>query len=72
MSIVGQLLLGWLLADFLTGVFHWWEDRLGKESWPVIGHLIIKPIVCTIAIRWHSREERRSWIAMVQASSRRW
>jgi hypothetical protein len=43
MSIVGQLLLGWLLADFLTGVFHWWEDRLGKESWPVIGNYIIKP-----------------------------
>lgn len=42
-SIIGQLILGWLLADFLTGAFHWWEDRFGVETWPIIGPWIIAP-----------------------------
>lgn len=27
MSTLLQLLIAWLLADFITGVFHWFEDR---------------------------------------------
>lgn len=42
-SLVGQLVLGWLLADLVTGAFHWWEDSFGSESWPVIGPWIIQP-----------------------------
>ena len=42
-EIVGQLLLGWLLADFLTGTFHWWEDEFGNEEWPLIGPWLITP-----------------------------
>jgi hypothetical protein len=42
-AIFGQVILGWLLADFLTGSFHWWEDRFGAETWPVIGPWIIAP-----------------------------
>lgn len=42
-DIVGQLVLGWLLADLLTGAFHWWEDRFGNENWPLIGPWIIAP-----------------------------
>lgn len=42
-AIFGQLLLGWLLADFMTGAFHWWEDRFGNESWPLIGQWLIAP-----------------------------
>lgn len=42
-DVFGQLLLGWLFADFLTGAFHWWEDRHGNESWPVIGQWLIAP-----------------------------
>lgn len=42
-TIIGQLLLGWLLADLLTGIFHWWEDKFGSEDWPVIGAWIIRP-----------------------------
>lgn len=40
-----QLLLGWLLADFLTGVMHWLEDRFGpgREHWPIVGSLIFAP-----------------------------
>jgi hypothetical protein len=43
MSVIGQLLVGWLLADLLSGIFHWWEDQFGKESWPVIGPWLIAP-----------------------------
>jgi ubiquitin-conjugating enzyme E2 variant len=26
-SIIFQILVAWLLADFITGIVHWWEDR---------------------------------------------
>ena len=43
--LLAQLLLGWLLADFLSGVLHWIEDRFGpgREHWPVLGSLIFTP-----------------------------
>lgn len=37
------ILLAIILADFLTGLFHWWEDRYGNPSWPIIGPLVIIP-----------------------------
>ncbi|WP_067734490.1 fatty acid desaturase CarF family protein [Novosphingobium naphthalenivorans] len=43
LSLILQALAGLLLADFLTGVFHWLEDRYGRESWPVLGPLVIAP-----------------------------
>lgn len=45
LGIIAQLLLGWLLADFLSGVLHWIEDRFGpgREHWPVLGSLIFTP-----------------------------
>jgi hypothetical protein len=42
-AIIGQLLLGWLLADLVTGAFHWWEDSFGDPRWPLIGPWIIRP-----------------------------
>jgi sterol desaturase/sphingolipid hydroxylase (fatty acid hydroxylase superfamily) len=42
-AALGQWLLGWLLADLLTGAFHWWEDRCGREDWPIIGPWLIAP-----------------------------
>lgn len=30
-AILGQAILGWIIADFLGGLVHWWEDRVG---WP--------------------------------------
>jgi hypothetical protein len=42
-NVVGQALLGWLLADFMSGFFHWWEDRVGREDMPFIGPQIVRP-----------------------------
>lgn len=42
-SILGELLLGWLLADLMSGFFHWFEDEIAEEDWPVIGPLITVP-----------------------------
>jgi hypothetical protein len=40
---IGQALLGWLIADLFSGVFHWWEDRVGNEAMPIIGPQIVVP-----------------------------
>ena len=37
------ILLAILVADLLTGVFHWWEDRYGNPDWPILGKYIIQP-----------------------------
>ncbi|TNE42428.1 MAG: hypothetical protein EP347_00920 [Alphaproteobacteria bacterium] len=53
MSALGisvQIFLGILLADFISGFFHWLEDCYGREHWPVLGPYVIEP-----NIRHHSR-----------------
>jgi sterol desaturase/sphingolipid hydroxylase (fatty acid hydroxylase superfamily) len=42
-GIVGEIILGWLLADLLTAFFHWWEDRVGNPNWRIIGPWLILP-----------------------------
>ena len=42
-QILGELLLGWLLADLVGGLVHWWEDRVARSDTPVIGPLVIAP-----------------------------
>lgn len=37
---LGAILAGLLLADFVTGAFHWFEDRYGNPKWPIIGGVI--------------------------------
>lgn len=41
--IVLQLVACLLVADFITGVVHWWEDCYGLPSWPLIGKEVIEP-----------------------------
>lgn len=31
---------GLYLADFISGIIHWLEDRYGNPDWPIIGHTI--------------------------------
>ena len=38
-----QVVVCWLVADFISGLFHWWEDQYADESWPIIGPLIATP-----------------------------
>jgi len=37
---LAAILGGLLLADFVTGAFHWFEDRYGNPKWPIIGGVI--------------------------------
>jgi ubiquitin-conjugating enzyme E2 variant len=32
-----------LVADFLTGLVHWWEDAYAREEWPLLGPLVAAP-----------------------------
>lgn len=41
--VIGQALLGWLIADLFSGIFHWWEDRVGNEAMPIIGPEVVAP-----------------------------
>lgn len=42
-SSIVQIIAGWLLADFIGGLFHWWEDRVGDVGLPILGELVIIP-----------------------------
>jgi len=61
--ILVQIILGWMYADFASGIFHWAEDRYGSPRWPVFGGVIRD------TIRHHRRPTsmlkkpilRRSW-----------
>ncbi|MBY0491672.1 MAG: fatty acid desaturase family protein [Gemmatimonadaceae bacterium] len=41
--IVAQIIGVWLITDFVSGVFHWWQDAYGDPFWPVIGTHITRP-----------------------------
>ena len=32
-----------LLADFITGLAHWFEDAYAQDEWPILGPLIARP-----------------------------
>jgi hypothetical protein len=38
---LGELLCGWLIADLIGGLFHWWEDRVGRETTPFFGPAVV-------------------------------
>jgi hypothetical protein len=41
--MAGQVVIVWLIADFVSGVFHWWQDAYGDPFWPVVGAHITRP-----------------------------
>ena len=62
----------WLLADFWSGFFHWWEDRYLTVDMPIIGPLVAGPNE-----RHHSRPNffitdttywYRNWTTIVPAA----
>ena len=71
MVITASLVIALLLADFLSGVVHWIEDRYGDPSWPLIGPLVIDP-----NIRHHSDQMaftvggywERNWTTILPAA----
>lgn len=40
---VGAAMLGYVVADFVSGLIHWAFDRMGSEKTPVLGHAFIFP-----------------------------
>lgn len=40
---VGSLVVCIVIADFLSGFFHWLEDAYGREDWPITGRLVTRP-----------------------------
>ena len=71
----GAIVIGWLLADLLSGLVHWLEDRMARARWPIIGPYVVVPN------RLHHRDpiaftrcgviERNwtSWLAVAQIST---
>jgi len=41
--IIVEIIATVLVADFVSGLFHWLEDAYGREDWPIIGKLVTKP-----------------------------
>ena len=42
-SLLGQAFVGWLLADFLSGLVHWMEDRVLRMDTPILGPAVVIP-----------------------------
>lgn len=42
-ELFAGVVAAWFLADFLTGVFHWLEDRYGNPDWPILGRWVVRP-----------------------------
>ena len=41
--ILGSALLGYVVADFVSGLVHWMGDTFGETDWPVVGPTFIEP-----------------------------
>ena len=71
-TLVAYVVAAWLAADLVTGVVHWWEDRYGDPSWPIVGRHVIAP---NILHHQHQRAMlaggywKRNWTTIVPAAA---
>lgn len=42
-EFIGKVLAAWIVADFVAGFFHWFEDRYLDENTPLLGKLVGGP-----------------------------
>ncbi len=42
-TIFLQIVLIILLADFISGIGHWFEDAYGNPDWPILGKYVVIP-----------------------------
>src|SRR3546814_15489841 len=42
-SLAAQLVTGWLVADFLSGILHWIADRVLWVGMPLISKSVVEP-----------------------------
>jgi hypothetical protein len=42
-AVLGLIVVGYFLTDFISGFVHWAGDTLGSETLPVIGPTFVKP-----------------------------
>jgi ubiquitin-conjugating enzyme E2 variant len=42
-SWIGFIVVSWLVADFVAGAFHWFEDRYLDQNTPILGKFIGGP-----------------------------
>jgi len=43
LAVLGTIVVGYFLTDFISGFVHWAGDTLGSETMPVIGPGFVKP-----------------------------
>ena len=41
--VLTAFMLGYVVADFISGVVHWAADTWGTPEWPVVGQALIRP-----------------------------
>ncbi len=66
------IIVAWLVADFLSGLWHWIEDRYFDTQWPLIGEYIAKPNElhhAQPAAFLNQGYWRRNWTTIVPAST---
>ena len=65
--VILKIIVAVLVADFLSGLFHWLEDAYGREDWPITGRFVTKPnILHHHDARYFTRHGwfRSSWLLL--------